>query len=604
MSGFIGRQTPPRKPRLESLCERRVLASISGSVFVDSDWSGDRNDSDQPVHQAIVWIDSNGDARLDDGDLTALSDTQGNYRFNDLPAGRHEVRYLPTPNLHQISPSRYLTWRGDADNVTLVGINLTDGSLEAYSEHTLVNRQSIIKTNEDRYFGAGSWIDTIIEIRPDSGDEVEYDTTNYQFGGGLAYDSLMDRIYTYAAPNGSFAKQLLEIDRDTGEPTPVGVPAENSEGLFFSALTFDWRQRKIYSFELNSKTLYATSLDGSIEQLATFEHPFYNLSFDGTRLLGIRYDESGPAVFELDAAAGELTRITTVDGRMTTNAAEIVSAYEPHIVQLEEDSVVDDLLFLAGKVDVPDTQVTILDDSIRFESDALYFDQLYPIPDGASPGGFCSPDGQLHLIVDSNRSDIDIPLTNGDDVVELTSVVHGSFIDAGPGWDRLSPLGSFAFNPVIEANHIRGIDEIDLVDEFQTSLAVDAAILDIATGDTLLISTDSKDTVDFDSEEDWQLSGPQVGRNSERNHQFTFDSRTVLLNDGLGWQNPFEAMDVNHDSVITPLDALIIINLLNAGLSSELSVDEPRFANADYVDASGDNILSALDALLVINSLA
>ncbi|MEM8735704.1 MAG: carboxypeptidase-like regulatory domain-containing protein, partial [Planctomycetota bacterium] len=152
----MNRRPGTRKLRIESLCERRVLASISGSVMVDSDWSRDSNDGDQPVHRAIVWIDSNGNAVFDDGDLTALSDAQGNYRFDDLPAGRHEVRYLPTPNLHQMSPSRYLTWRGDADNVTLVGIDITDGSLEAYSEHTLVNRQSIIKTNENRYFGAGS----------------------------------------------------------------------------------------------------------------------------------------------------------------------------------------------------------------------------------------------------------------------------------------------------------------------------------------------------------------------------------------------------------------------------------------------------------------
>ena len=82
------------------------------------------------------------------------------------------------------------------------------------------------------------------------------------------------------------------------------------------------------------------------------------------------------------------------------------------------------------------------------------------------------------------------------------------------------------------------------------------------------------------------------------------DDHVVLWNNGVGWQNPFETLDVNHDGFVSPLDALIVVNLLNAGLPSGLTAEVPGFAEAAYVDANGDNVLSALDALLVINSLA
>lgn len=58
--------------------------------------------------------------------------------------------------------------------------------------------------------------------------------------------------------------------------------------------------------------------------------------------------------------------------------------------------------------------------------------------------------------------------------------------------------------------------------------------------------------------------------------------------------------DVNADGFITPIDALLIINFLNAnGSRSVVGLPAPP----PYRDVSGDNFISALDALLVINYL-
>ena len=64
--------------------------------------------------------------------------------------------------------------------------------------------------------------------------------------------------------------------------------------------------------------------------------------------------------------------------------------------------------------------------------------------------------------------------------------------------------------------------------------------------------------------------------------------------------NPF---DVNDDGVVSPIDALALINHFNSlgvGIQSEgLRHHQSRF----YLDVSGDRVVSALDALMIINQL-
>jgi hypothetical protein len=62
-------------------------------------------------------------------------------------------------------------------------------------------------------------------------------------------------------------------------------------------------------------------------------------------------------------------------------------------------------------------------------------------------------------------------------------------------------------------------------------------------------------------------------------------------------------LDVNFDGLITPLDALRVVNFLNANGSAVLSVEIAEHAFAAYIDTSRDNRVTALDLLLVINHL-
>jgi len=78
------------------------------------------------------------------------------------------------------------------------------------------------------------------------------------------------------------------------------------------------------------------------------------------------------------------------------------------------------------------------------------------------------------------------------------------------------------------------------------------------------------------------------------------------------WQNPLEAMDVNHDSFISPIDALLPINMMNESGSEQMRdvgappilADMMAEVESYYMDANGDGYLSPADALSVINLLA
>jgi hypothetical protein len=64
-----------------------------------------------------------------------------------------------------------------------------------------------------------------------------------------------------------------------------------------------------------------------------------------------------------------------------------------------------------------------------------------------------------------------------------------------------------------------------------------------------------------------------------------------------------QPLDVDVDGQVTPLDALLVINYLNASGPGTPPERPGGAANPLYLDTSGDNVISALDALLVINRL-
>lgn len=77
------------------------------------------------------------------------------------------------------------------------------------------------------------------------------------------------------------------------------------------------------------------------------------------------------------------------------------------------------------------------------------------------------------------------------------------------------------------------------------------------------------------------------------NEETPVDTSSVLT-------NPLNPLDVNADTTVSPLDALLVINELNAAGGGPLAA---RPATGAYVDVNGDKAVSPIDALLVLNEL-
>ena len=70
------------------------------------------------------------------------------------------------------------------------------------------------------------------------------------------------------------------------------------------------------------------------------------------------------------------------------------------------------------------------------------------------------------------------------------------------------------------------------------------------------------------------------------------------------WNNPLRSRDVNGDTFVTPIDALLIINDLNYRGSRKLpNPPQPPFVPPPFLDVNRDGFVTPVDALLVINYL-
>jgi hypothetical protein len=69
------------------------------------------------------------------------------------------------------------------------------------------------------------------------------------------------------------------------------------------------------------------------------------------------------------------------------------------------------------------------------------------------------------------------------------------------------------------------------------------------------------------------------------------------------WHNKPRPLDVDDDGVLSPLDAVLIVNQINAGGAGVLPTPAPGNPPSAFVDVDGDNFLTPVDVQLVINAI-
>ncbi len=199
--------------------------------------------------------------------------------------------------------------------------------------------------------------------------------------------------------------------------------------------------------------------------------------------------------------------------------------------------------------------------------------------------------------------EIRIETAGGDDTVKVRSD-HFTWLDGGEGYDTLVLRGETSGDlAALLGQRVTGFEKVVLAGNSASPLVADAAALQAALeqeGD-VLIEVASQEAVSLEG--DWVLDEPQFV-----DSQFTQVVRaggvTVNVVNDAPWQNVLQPVDVNGDGLVTPLDALIVINRLNRIAESALpdpSPSEPFGGN--YYDVSGDRHITPLDALRVINHL-
>jgi hypothetical protein len=99
-------------------------ATVSGFVFNDLDGSGGRNGSEPGLSGWTVFIDTNGDGILDNGERSVVTDSTGAWKFTGLAPGTIKLRVKPQTNFTQTDPAG-----GAAQSVTLTLGGTTTGVL-------------------------------------------------------------------------------------------------------------------------------------------------------------------------------------------------------------------------------------------------------------------------------------------------------------------------------------------------------------------------------------------------------------------------------------------------------------------------------------------
>ena len=101
----IQRLRRQRQLVFESLEDRRVLASISGQVVFDFDGDAVLEQHEPGLPGWQIYVDSNNNEQYDDGELTAVTDANGEYELSDLPVGFYTLRRVPQAGWQQTFPS-------------------------------------------------------------------------------------------------------------------------------------------------------------------------------------------------------------------------------------------------------------------------------------------------------------------------------------------------------------------------------------------------------------------------------------------------------------------------------------------------------------------
>ena len=604
-----------RIAKFEQFESRRVCATLSGAVWIDRNGNSTVDAGDEPVAQAIVWVDSNRNGLRESSEPSTRSSASGAYSFGNLPAGDYEVRMQPPPGLFQTSPSEYFGfYKGSQPgSFGVADIDVDTGSVTPRTAAVASEPAfGLIKTVQGDYYGSSFIDDRLVRIDPVTGAQTKLPYGGLGIVGGLAYDPIMDKIYTLAndPADGDSPLNLYEFDRTTGGLTRVGTGEGVAKVRGTSAVTFDMVHREVVLFDNNLNEIIAYDLNGQGRKVFQFPGAmaFYNLAFDGHRLVTFQTDaQNVTRLYEVDTQQRSLKELKTLQTSLTDEAAEMLGVNQALTVHIESaSSDVTDGIFLTNQMDLSSASLKLTVDGMKLTTD----DGLnveFPTVVSDVPILFCvaNQPSQLKIQYEASPTPVQVSTSDFDDRVELTALPEFD-IDMKSGRDTLAFSGTLHVDPAQLSQHVSGVEVIDITQTGDTRLAVSAdSIRSFSPFKNLTVNIVTMEQLEL-SNQAWKVGAPRTGSGlgaQARAHQLTVDDVLLEVVDGYGWHNPLMPEDVNHDGDVTALDALLVINELNLRNPHELTTASTTDSDLAYVDPSGDNRVGAIDALLIINRL-
>lgn len=181
----------------ESLESRTLLAGISGIVWGDADSSRTFDEIESPAVGVTVFIDANRNGRLDAGERSDQTDSEGAYLFTGLAAGTHDVVVVPPSGVGQTSPGRL----GSLEHQFDIGLNyiseVTPSQARAIEEAAARWEAIIVGDLPDVNTDIGMVDDVVIdvEVRNIDGEEftlAQAEPTRFRAGSFLPSRGLVE----------------------------------------------------------------------------------------------------------------------------------------------------------------------------------------------------------------------------------------------------------------------------------------------------------------------------------------------------------------------------------------------------------------------------
>ena len=568
-----------------------------GFVWHDRNENGSIEVDEPGLHDIIVYADENNNKVFDIGEPASRTDSSGNYRITDINRAKTQIRIVLDPGLIPTSPEdgSHDFVRGEPTVNKNFGVKAGDGTDEGfdYASAPAPYPTAGVRHGVVPGLSLGSTIDG--ESGPQSNDDADgVRFLNDVYAGGR---STVEVTINNGDQPGALLHAWIDFDGDGTWSTPGEQVISNlkmSEGT------------RTISFNVPTWAINAPSV-------ARFRYGYEpDLSFTGASIAGevedynINIEQTGPEAtadsYEFRRNSGEHRLFVLNNDSFRGGNVTIDSVTSPSD---------------GGSVTIDRSSATLIYEAAPNYSGTETFTYTIMDSNGLTDSATVSVTTTMDFVTirlvatdaDSN------PITRASlgsefllqayvqDLREEASGVHAAFLDVNYSSVLADPIGTISYGDDYpnarsgnidpgafdEIGAIAALDRLDGNERLLFSVPMEAT----AEGTVNFIGSPA----DFMPAHDillFDVNTPiPTSRVEYRPYSLTISEGTVVSTA----TNPVNAMDVNDDDDVSPIDALLVINDLNGQ-------DAARRAGANhYLDVNADGSISPIDALLVINYL-